>query len=274
MSPETPTGALSPAVLVVRDAHLLPYSFLVLQPHGPPVDTLALFVPQGLCTCSSFCPKCSFPRSSHSWLLLLLVSAQKSPLGEAWPGHCVIATTAPLVALQDRHTPYLLHISTGLVAHCLALPGKHESPGQGLCPQASHSAGAERPESQGFPRGSLRLWRCCSEAGGELLPAASRPERGRLSRPCPLALRASLLWPGRLDLATSIHIRTPSSATPGCPLPPLPRGGIPSSTRPGAILCGASGRPRGPWNPTQSLPLQGSQSSRRILTSSSFPLRK
>lgn len=79
-----PSGRRCPPLAILR-------FLMMLWPHWPPIDTLALSMPQGFCTCSSCCRKGASPRASHLWLLLLLlVSAQKSPLGESLSGHCIL----------------------------------------------------------------------------------------------------------------------------------------------------------------------------------------
>lgn len=102
-----------------------------------------------------------------------------------------------------------------------------------------------------------------SEARGGLLQVA-------------LLLRASPLWPGRLD---PNYLRAQSSRTLGLHktlLPPSSR--IPSSTwpQPWAILYGAAVWPLGVLDaePNPVLTLRGSQTNRRNFTPTSFLLRK
>lgn len=145
LSPDAPVS-LPPAILVVRDAHLLPYSsFPTLQPHRPPRTILAFFfMPQGLCTGSSFCQKCPFPRAGSSCFW----SQLKSPLDEAWPGRCIIPHHCPCSWPSKPATRMpLFHVSPGLVAHCLALPGS-VTPWAGSVSPGLHSAGAGWPERQ------------------------------------------------------------------------------------------------------------------------------
>lgn len=172
-------GSPSPTVPVLRSAHLLLCSpfLIMLWPHWPPVDPLSFLVPQGLCTCSSLCPKCLLPRASHGCFCLSLSSQVTCGRGRACPPHCSLPLPCALPS-RTCQTLGLIYIVTGLVASCLAPLGEQDSPGQGLCPHASHSASEEWPERH-----------VCPGAASGVGAATLRPAEGSSQWP-------AMAWPG------------------------------------------------------------------------------
>lgn len=90
---------------------------IMLRPHLPPIDILALSMPQGLCTCSSCCRECPSPRVSHRWLAPSPASGLRSKvtLGEALSDHCILSLPPACCLPGPPGSTYFTHLLVKLL---------------------------------------------------------------------------------------------------------------------------------------------------------------